>query len=517
MSTTKRVIIASVCIGLLVSFLHIFLCDDVYDDIAAYYGPITAAFIRGDWDTAFALEVPVLNTTMAGVLTLCGMHPFTALMVVSCFFYLAAIPLVYILVKHFLKRDDYAAWGVFIYIVAPKIIRFSCTGLLNSSRNFFVLFSAVMVLVSTSKAKWWKSVLLGIALAGAAMARAEAIIVAPLLTLWLGYYIFRQYEKKINIKSLSRILGHWIIVVATFLIFTSPFLYHMYKKTGYPGLDIRHAYTIASFTGAKLPQTNKTMGRSYHIKSERNAKIKRGWRSVQQGVECFFRGAYTPYFLLAIFGVIILYRKKSLPEADTLLLFSVVAVNSIVFFIISNSVRYFTITLIMLLPLTVAGIMYLWDNLPQLPGLLKRISIPEISVRHLQIVVTVGLAVIVLLQVLNGIAKLTRGNKYTYESNAGLWIKAHGNKYVKKAGRLTVAGAKPQYSFWADAHELGISSSRQGIEMYAKQIANEADFVVLKSKNKEGVEAIQEIGFAKTEEQPDKRVVIFYRKKESGQ
>ena len=171
----------------------------------------------------------------------------------------------------------------------------------------------------------------------------------------------------------------------------------------------------------------------------------------------------------------------------------------------------------MLLPFTVAGIMHLWDNLPKLPGLLKRISIPEISIKHLQFVVAAGLSVIVLLQVLNGLAKLPRGDKYTYESTAGLWIKENGRKYIKKAGRFTVAGPKAQYSFWADANGLGISSSEKGINMYAKQIANEADFVVIRSKNKEGVEAVQGIGFAKIEEQPDKRVVVFYRKKGSVQ
>lgn len=517
MSITKRVITASICIGLLVSLLHIFLCDDVYDDIAAYYGPMTAAFVRGDWDSAFCLEVPILNSTLAGTLTLCGMHPFTALMVVSCFFYLASAPLVYILGKHFLKRDDYAAWSVFIYIVAPKIIRFSCTGLLNSSRNFFVLAAAVLVLVSATKTKWWKSALLGLSLGGAAMARAEAIVFAPLLTLWLGYYIFKQCEYKINPKSIGKITGNWIIVVVFFLLFTAPRSYQMYVKTGCPGLDFRHVQTIADLTGMPQPIIGKRLVNAYHVKAERSAKIKHGIDSFFQGIECFFRGAYTPYFLLAILGMAVLYRKKSLPPADTLLLIAIIALNSIVFFIFSNSVRYFTLTLIMLLPMTITGIMFLWDSLPKLPGLLKRISVPEISVRHLQIGIVAVLAVVVLLQVLNGIAKLTRGDKYTYESNAGLWIKANGRKYVKKAGRFTVAGPKPQYSFWADANELGISPSATGINMFAEQIANEADFIVLKSKNIESVEAVQKIGFKKAEEQPDKRVVVFYRKKEQGQ
>ena len=170
----------------------------------------------------------------------------------------------------------------------------------------------------------------------------------------------------------------------------------------------------------------------------------------------------------------------------------------------------------MLLPLTIAGIMFLWNNLPKLPGLLKRISIPEISVRHIQIFVAIALVAIVLLQVLNGIAKITRRRKSSYEYYAGTWIKANGRKYIKKTGRFTVAGPKPQYSFWADADELGISSSVNGITTYAKPIQAEADFIVLKAKNKDGAAAVEGIGFARTAEQPDKRVVIFYRKKEPG-
>ena len=194
MLKNNRILVSAIITACLISALHIFFCFDVYDDIATCYALMTRAFADGDWYNAFALHVPVLTTSMGGFLTAWGMGPFRSLVVVSCLFYIASIPLLYYVLKYFLKRGDYAAWGCLLYVLSPKIIRFSCTGLLNPAKNFFIIAAIALILSSARRLKWSNTLLMGIVLAGLALARAETLVFLPLFVLWYAYFIFCRQE-----------------------------------------------------------------------------------------------------------------------------------------------------------------------------------------------------------------------------------------------------------------------------------------------------------------------------------
>jgi hypothetical protein len=426
----KTILGLALILAFIISFLHIFLCIDAYTDIAAWYGPLAKAASEGDWQTALAPQVPVLNLVFAGVISgWTGMHPFTGLLFVSCFFYIVSIPVLYYLLKHFLKRGDYAAWGCLMFALAPKIIRFSCTGLLTSSRNFFLIAATAIVVSAIEKTKLWQPLLLGICLAGLALARAEAVIFAPLLTLWYGYYIYKRLFAENRQKCIVKILTHWVVIVIIFFVCISPRLYQMHNTTGVPVLDIRQALILSNFVNLEFKNTPDVMLRALQSGSGHEV-VKTKFDKIWQGVECFVRGAYVPYLLLALIGLFLWWRKeKILP--DTAMLISIILVNLMAFLFISNSVRYYTLNLIMLLPFSFVGLKFLWDKLHG---------------KWFKIAAALIIAVIAVGQVINGSAKII-SRKYDYEYKTGIWIK----NGIKQGKKIILASDKPQYAMWAGA------------------------------------------------------------------
>ena len=496
-SDRKWILGAAVTLACLISALHIFFCFDVYDDIAACYALMTRAFVEGDWYNAFALHLPVLNTTLGGILSSCGLGPFRALVVVSCLFYIASVPVLYYVLKYFLKREDYAAWGCVLYVLAPKIIRFSCTGLLNPAKNFFIISAIALILASSKRLKWRYTLLMGIVLAGLALARAETIIFLPLLVLWYAYFIYMDKKHEIK-KRLIKIFLHCLVITTVFFVCVSPRLYQSYKTVGVPVLDIRQAH----FGASVLPFNKADYKHRLFITAERKTvvpdpKAKSRLEFTMDGVECFVRGAYEPYLVLALLGIFLWWRRKE-NRAEGFLLFSIIVLNTAVLITISNSVRYYTITLIMLLPFTFIGTKFIWDLLISYKKFFKPVLIT-------------GLCALAVFQVING-AKKALSHKFDYEYNTGLWIKANGDKSGSSKSRLIVAASQPQYAMWADAVWLNISDNKIQFAEQLGEMKN-ADFVVLEEDQHDAIEILKKQKGFKLLEQQYPETLIFVRLK----
>ena len=474
LSKKTWILSTTVFVAVFVSLLHIFWCIDVYDDIAAWYAPMTRAFARGQWSIAFDPSVPILNTTLSGLVASCGVEPFRALVIISCIFYIASIPLIYYILKHFLKKDEYAAWGCLLYVIAPKIIRFSCTGLLNPSKNFFFLASIALILASSKRLKWIYTLLLGAALAGLALSRAETLVFLPLLVLWYAYFIYKKQEVKLS-KRLWKIFAHALAITVIFFALVSPRLYYTWKDIGVPVLDARQAGYVARL----LPFQQKAYETKVVVKVERktfipNPKARHGWEMTWQGIECFVRGAYTPYLILALLGIFLWWRKNKL-RAEGVMLFSVIILNTMVLITISNSVRYYTITLLLLLPFTFMGIKFIWDLIP--------------ARKYFRYPLIIGLTVVAFLQIHNGVKKAIK-HKYDYEHNTGQWIRANKNKLFPSSKRLLLATTQPQYPYWADAVWVNIADNKiQFTEQLP--VINKVDLVVLEDDQQDAINILK--------------------------
>jgi hypothetical protein len=487
----NRILGLATTMAFLISLLHVFLCFDVYDDIAAWYGPMTRAFIAGNWSNAFTPKVPVLNTTFAGMLGLLGLEPFRALVVVSCIFYIATIPVLYVLMKNFFSRDDYAAWCCVLYVLAPKIIRFSCTGLLNSSKNFFIICGLALILASSKKLKWHNSILMGIVLASLALSRAETIVFLPFLVLWYAYFIFRDKKVMLN-KRISLMIVHGLVITITFFIAAAPRFYQTYKETGIPVLDARQAGLPAKLLNLKYKANNP----DFHVELKYKTRLEEtkypsGWPRIWKGFECFVRGAYEPYLILALLGIFLCWKKKE-DRMKYLLLFSIIVINMAVIITIVNSVRYYTISLLMLLPFTFSAIKFLIEKLPEH--------------KFVKPALITGFIVLTIFQVKNGAAKAIE-HEYDYEYKTGKWLETNKGKYTSNKS-IKIASSQPQYSFWANASWLKICGSRLQFIEQLEQI-READFAVLEDDQKELIEILKEQQDFQLLEQKNPEVFIF--------
>lgn len=536
LSNKNKILGLGVILACLISALHIFFCFDIYDDIAAYYAPMTRAFAEGNWDVAFSPFVPILSTTIAGLLSSLGVEAFRSLVVVSCLFYIASIPVLYYIFKYFFKRDDFAAWGCLLYVLAPKIIRFGCTGLLNPAKNFFIIASIALILASAKHLKWRNTLLLGIVLAGLALARAETIVFLPLLVLWYAYFIF--IDKKIELKErLIKIFLHCLVITTMFFICVSPRLYQSYKATGVPILDIRQAdyvckvlpfvrkdvktHYLSAKTINAMPnaeseldtrQVNYINKQLPHIKKEDRVKhyfdIKRkslkasnknkqGWDEVLKGIECFVRGAYRPYLIVALMGIFIWWRTKQ-NRAEGFIFLSIIIFQATVLATRINSVRHNNINLIMLLPFTFIGIKFICETLVSYKKFFKLILI-------------IGFIVLAVYQIRNG-AKKAISRKYDYEYKTGYWIKANKDKFRKSESKIIVASSQAQYPFWADAVWLTFSENLINFNEQLYYIHEKADFVVLESDQKDIIKIFKQQKDFTLLEQQEPRVLIFVKK-----
>ena len=497
-SNKNRILGLAVVLACLIGALHIFFCFDVYDDIAAWYAPMVRAFIEGDWDNAFSPVVPILSTSLAGLLGYLGLESFRALVVISCLFYIASIPVLYYVLKYFLKREDYAAWGCVLYVLGPKIIRFSCTGLLNPAKNFFIIASVALILASAKRSKWMYSLLLGVTLAGLALARAETLVFLPFLVLWYAYFIFA--DKKLEVKKrLTKIFLHCFAITMVCFVCVSPRLYQSYKVTGVPTLDIRQA----SYACRILPFTQKEYKKKPFITAERktiipDTKSKRGWKLLWQGVECFVRGAYEPYLILALLGIFLWWKKKK-DRPEAYMLFSIIILNTAVLITVSNSVRYYTINLIMFLPFTFIGLKFIWELLVSYKKFLKPVLITAFIV--------LGIA-----QIKNGSKQAIR-HKFDYEYQSGFFIEANKGKYCSSKSRLIVAATQPQFALWADAIWLNISANKIQFSEQLNEIKG-ADFVVLEEDQREAIKILKQQKEFKLLKQQYSEVFIFVNLRE---
>ncbi|MCK4983079.1 MAG: hypothetical protein KAS17_09160, partial [Victivallaceae bacterium] len=314
-----------------------------------------------------------------------------------------------------------------------------------------------------------------------------------------AYFIF--IDKKVELKKrLIRIFLHCLVITIMFFICVSPRLYQSYKLIGVPILDIRQAKYVCM----ALPFTRMDYKNKLNIVAERktimpDTKSKRGWAKTWQGVECFTRGAYTPYLLLALLGIYLWWKKKK-DRAEAFMLFSIIVINTAVLITISNSVRYYTITLIMLLPFTFIGIRFLWD-----------ILLSFSYKKFLKPVLVIALSAVAVLQIVNGAKKAIK-HKYDYEYKTGFWIKANKAEFCTSKSRIIVAATQPQYPLWADAVWMNISDNKIQFTEQLPEI-KEADFVVLESDQHEAIEILKQQKEFKLLEQHHPEVLIFAKLK----
>ncbi|MCF6175977.1 MAG: glycosyltransferase family 39 protein [Victivallaceae bacterium] len=512
---SKQVFWGGIVLAAVFVVLHILFCIDVYDDIAKCYGPEARAFGRGDWANAFEDRIPPLMPSLAGCLSYLGMHPFSALIFFSGLFYIIATFPLFALLKQFLKREELAAWGCLMYLLAPKIIRFSCTGLLNSGKIFFLLWSIWLVLSFFHKKSWFKITLLGIALAGLTLIRGEGLVYMPLILGWVAILLWRENSYKISVKLLVNGGRYILVAFVVMLGFISPQLYRMYRTTGYPVTDSRQVKTIKNMF--KKGSTHRTWDTARTHKTRSQLIVSKLWRLVTASI----RGSYSIYLILAIIGLAVIIRRKEF-IFEYWLLFSVIIFNTVLFASVVIAYRYFTINVLLLMPLTVTGVKFIWDLMGKAiprptPAGDSRLenSIAWVNRHHLpRIILVTVLVVLAIFQIDNGLKKL-RSSKYAYEKGIGLWAQqqyfAQGEDAEKR--RLSIASDKPQYAFWGDADILWLDLKKTPDKDFLP-VLKQADFAITRNGKKKVIAVIEKSRlFIEVDHPYEESVRVFKRKR----
>jgi len=183
MSKARLLLFAAVLTGICIVVIHlVFYTGFDYRDSANVYGFMARALAEGEYADAFHPGIPLLNVLCSRIFTVFGMPPDWAMSAVSCLFYLATIPFLYLFLRCFVP-DSLSAFGALLFACAPKIIRFSCTGLIDSGKIFFLVaglyFSYGMV--RSRFRSYGFAVGLGAALGGLSLARSEGIANAGII------------------------------------------------------------------------------------------------------------------------------------------------------------------------------------------------------------------------------------------------------------------------------------------------------------------------------------------------
>lgn len=489
-----NVLCLSAGLGTFLVALHLVFGFELYNDVAGCYAPMAAAVGRGDWSGGLLAWLPPLLPGMAGFLCMAGAGAVGAVAAVSGFFYVACIAPLYSLLRFFLPGRE-AAWGCLLYILAPKMIRFGCSGLLESGRNFFAIAVLALLLWGWKNWRWWNPLLLGVSLGGLAMARSEGIAFAvPAFAIML----FAGTLKIGSWKDALKLLCSLSIALAALCAVIAPRSLQIYWETGYLAPDVRMLELFTTHPGAAStrpleapavrfippPQSAATenadvskspaavpapaaaaaappqaaapepMGYVERICQESFDSMPTvvrhvGIRTLENGGKALFdfiRGSYELYLVLAAIGLVSIVR-NGVWRVEYLVILLFAGVNFACVLPVGSAFRYFTLNVLLFMPFTVAGLLAVCSLLAR-AGLRK--FVPAI------------LALFAVLQAANGLENLgcLTGS---YPKVTGLWLHQH-RKELKAPGddgKLVILARRPQYAFWSGGRHLPFDKHKE--------------------------------------------------------
>lgn len=420
-SDAKKVMRLAFILGVVLSIISI-ICITGYANDAGLYISLTHAFAINDWSRVFDNMSP-LFPVIAGLIAKVGVVPWDSAMIVGCGFYVLTIFPLYGLLSCLMDKK-YAAWGSLFYLLAPKMMRYGMTPLLEGSRMFFFILPIYLVFSFARKKNIYKLVLLGIALALLALDRGEGIVSTPVILLALILLTLKSWDYSISISSIFKLVGYCLIPILVMLAVLSPILSYNYHKTGYPVLDRRQVVFVKpyldkligkkpdySIQGLKISETHVVeSGKPSNAKQMPIFSLRRA----NEFLTDFSRGSYELYLFLALFGIVCLFvRKKWSLEFSLLLLF--VAVNALVFFIVSLAYRYFLVNVMLLMSFTLIGYKQIFDW--------------AVKFKVYKVLMLV-IFVLAIFQIVNGMDNSIDKSKY-YTMQAGTYLREHKSEFMK--------------------------------------------------------------------------------------
>lgn len=176
-ANARALLWAALLIGVCITVTRLVIYTGIdYRDSANVYSFMARSLAEGEYADAFHPSIPMLNVLFSRVFTVFGMPADQAMSLVSCIFYVATIPFLYLFLKCFVP-ESLSSFGALLYVCAPKIIRFFCTGLIDSGKVFFMV-AGMFFSCRLARSKFRScgfAAGFGVALGGLSLARSEGI------------------------------------------------------------------------------------------------------------------------------------------------------------------------------------------------------------------------------------------------------------------------------------------------------------------------------------------------------
>lgn len=429
----RKVFLLAFLLCSLLSVLSLLFTYDIYRDVANVYAYYAREMGRGNWTGFWVGRVPMLQILLAGTLALAGMEAFHANIFVSCMFYtLTLFPLRGFL-KQFLSPIQ-AAWGCVLFAAAPKLIRFSVSGMIDAGRYFF-LIAALYLLFRLKERLSGKDVcLFGLSLAGLAVSRGEELPFSLMLLLLLPVISWSGKERFAWRPRLKAMLAAAVI----FLIGITPFCAANLHFYGAFVPDLR----LAGMLYRGWDPANSAENFSPKVPTEKKSRPAEEFCDT---VTNTFRGGYEPYLVLAMIGGFLLIRRRQWDRRHTLLIV-LFLLHGIIYFKVGSAYRYSIYLSPLFMPLTVGGASFLLD-------LYRCTPIPGKYRPGTDVLLGGAAAVVLLLQVVNGMdCVFSRGDRWLRENAA--FIKAWGEENIVGRPLRLVCVELPETVYWSGAYSV---------------------------------------------------------------
>lgn len=358
--TAKRILAAAIILLVIHAVISLFFNYQIYRDVGGVYAWYAAEFGKGIWWSEPISKVPPLHIFLGGLLVRCGVEAYSSIITVSLIFMgLTLFPL-YKMLKLYLP-ERMAALGCLFFAFAPRLLRFSGTGLLESARDFFLVAAFYLLFKSWNReCKWHHWCLLGFSLGLLTLARGEGIVMAGAVA--LGLLIHGKEVWSSGKLFFQKIFKPCLIAAVCALAVMAPTLYHNYVVTGYPVTDARMIGVIRIIPGIKhcfspketvsgedprlLPHTREPKGSASSWKNSRKRLFK-----LPHSVS---RGANEAYLVLTILGLIAMLKAREWRKEYSFLLgYCLFIPFCFIFFSVSH--RYFIFYIPLLMVFTLRG------------------------------------------------------------------------------------------------------------------------------------------------------------------
>ena len=424
-SDHKKVIWATVILGLLISVIIIFSSVGYNADAAQIYLPMIHAFSVMDWKRAIILDIPPLYTVIAGMLAMLGINTTTSAIIVSSFFSVLTIFPLYGLLSFFVDKK-YAAWGTLFYLIAPTILSFGFMPMFEGSRSFFVILPIFLLFSFDANKKLIKLIFFGLALGLLLLIRGDGIPVVILSGLML--LCFKSNNYKFNFRVMRKVIGYCLLTTIVMSAVVFPRYAQIHKATGYWASDLREVAILKEHQNASPPSNNiikeektglqpnslfKADIPTNHIRKNKLLSLS----FMEQCLYAFIKGSYGLYFALSLLGFFLLLEARKWEFKHSLLVYFIF-LNTLMFLPGGLTYRFFMINILLFMPFTLVAYsqIILWSE--------------KIKLKKFVVVLAFMVAIV---QIFNGIGCIY-SSRIPYWTQAGTLLNSMKIKSYNKQG-----------------------------------------------------------------------------------